>query len=152
MTGMRIGLLLFGMPRDSTRSAADDVRDDELSHRVIGCAIKVHRVLGNALLESAYEPCLVYELGKAGMTVQRQVLLPLIYEEVRIEMAYRLDLIVNNELVIELKTVSQLLPVHDAQMLTYLRLSGIERGLLMNFHAHSLAKGIKRFVLTRSSA
>lgn len=133
-----------------SRSASDDIRDDELSHRIIGCAIKVHRVLGNALLESAYQGCLEYELSKSGMSVASQVTQPLIYEGVRIEMAYRLDLIVNNEIVIELKTVTQLLPVHDAQMLTYLKLSGIERGLLMNFHAHPLAKGIKRFVLTRS--
>ena len=133
-----------------SRSASDDIRDDELSHRIIGCAIKVHRVLGNALLESAYQGCLEYELSKSGMSVASQVTQPLIYEGVRIEMAYRLDLIVNNEIVIELKTVTQLLPVHDAQMLTYLKLSGIERGLLMNFQAHPLAKGIKRFVLTRS--
>jgi GxxExxY protein len=84
------------------------------------------------------------------MSVASQVTLPLIYEGVRIEQAYRLDLIVNDELVIELKTVSQLLPIHDAQMLTYLKLSEIERGLLMNFHAHPLVKGIKRFVLTRN--
>ena len=111
----------------------------------------MHRVLGNALLESAYQGCLEHELRKSGMSVSSQVTQPLIYDGVRIELAYRLDLIVNDELVIELKTVTQLLPVHDAQMLTYLRLSGIERGLLMNFHAHPLVKGIKRFVLTHSS-
>ena len=138
------------MPDNSLRSASDDIRNDELSHRVIGCAIKVQSVLGSALLESAYQGCLEYELAKSGLAVASQVTQPLIYEGVRIEIAYRLDLIVNNELVIEIKTVSQLLPVHDAQMLTYLKLSGIERGLLMNFHAYPLEKGIKRFVLTRS--
>jgi GxxExxY protein len=139
------------MSEGSLSTVSEDIIKDELSHRVIGCAIKVHRVLGNALLESAYHGCLEYELGRAGMSVASQVALPLIYEGVRIEVAYRLDLIVNNELVIEVKTVSQLLPIHDAQMLTYLRLSGIERGLLMNFHAHPLSKGIKRLVLTRRS-
>jgi GxxExxY protein len=139
------------MQSHSRRSASRDILDDELSHRIIGCAIKVHRVLGNALLESAYQGCLEHELRKSGMAVSSQVTQPLIYDGIRIELAYRLDLIVNDELVIELKTVTQLLPVHDAQMLTYLRLSGIERGLLMNFHAHPLVKGIKRFVLTRSS-
>lgn len=136
---------------DTPRSASDEILDDELSHRIIGCAIKIHRVLGNALLESADQGCMEHELNKAGMSVASQVVQPLIYDGVRIEMAYRLDLIVNDELVIELKTVNQLLPIHDAQMLTYLRLSGIERGLLMNFHAHPLVKGIKRFVLTRNS-
>ena len=132
-------------------SVSDDILNDELSHCVIGRAIKVHRALGNALLESAYQGCLEHELRKSGLSVSSQVTQPLIYDGVRMELAYRLDLIVNDELVIELKTVTQLLPVHDAQMLTYLRLSGIERGLLMNFHAHPLVKGIKRFVLTRSS-
>lgn len=139
------------MSDDSLRSVSEDILNDELSHRVIGCAIKVHRALGNTLLESAYQGCLEYELGKSGMSVASQVTQPLIYEGVRIEVAYRLDLIVNNELIIELKTVTQLLPVHDAQMLTYLKLSGIERGLLMNCHANPLVKGIKRFVLSRSS-
>ena len=135
---------------ESRLSVSRDVRNDELSHQVIGCAIKVHRVLGNGLLESAYQGCLEYELTKAGMSVASQVSQPLIYDGARIECAYRVDLIVNNELLIEVKTVAQLLPVHEAQILTYLRLSGIERGLLLNFHAHPLSKGIKRFVLTRS--
>jgi GxxExxY protein len=128
-----------------------EIRSDTLSHRVIGCAIKVHRVLGNSLLESAYQGCLAYELAKSGLTVASQVVQPLIYEGVRIDTAYRLDLVVNRELIIEVKTVSQLVPAHDAQILTYLRLSGIERGLILNFHATPLAKGIKRFVLTRRS-
>jgi GxxExxY protein len=139
------------MPDAASRSISEDIRDDELSHRVIGCAIKVHRALGNSLLESAYQACLEYELRKSGMSVASQVTLPLIYEDVRIKIAYRLDIIVNQELVIEVKTLSQLLPIHNAQLLTYLRLSGIERGLLLNFHAHPLVRGIKRLVLTRSS-
>jgi GxxExxY protein len=139
------------MPNAASRSVSEEIRDDELSHRVIGCAIKVHRVLGNSLLESAYQGCLEYELRKSGLSVASQVALPLIYEAVRIKIAYRLDIVVNNELVVEVKTLSHLLPIHDAQLLTYLRLSGIERGLLMNFHAHPLVQGIKRLVLTRSS-
>ena len=134
---------------DRPRSVSEDIIDDELSHRVIGLAMKVHRVLGNGLLESAYQGCLEHELSKAGMCVASQVLQPLMYDGARIEAAYRVDLIVNNELLIELKTVSQLLPAHHAQLLTYLRLSGIERGLLLNFHAYPLSKGIKRLVLSR---
>ena len=132
-------------------NVSNDIRDDELSHRVIGCALKVHRTIGSGLLESAYEACLVYELAKAGFKVARQVALPIIYEEVRVDVGYRPDLIVNAELMVELKTVAQLLPVHDAQLLTYLRLSGIERGLIINFHAHPVSKGIKRMVLSRTS-
>ena len=130
------------------RQAADDVREDDLTRRVIGCAIAVHRTLGCGLLESAYEECLSYELAKHGFSVARQVTLPVIYDGVRIELGYKPDLVVDRELIVELKTVSKLLPVHEAQLLTYLRLSGITRGLLMNFNSQPLAKGIRRTVLS----
>lgn len=139
------------MPDDRPRTAANDVEDDELTRRIIGCAIKVHRALGVGLLESAYEACLTYELIKQGFSVVRQSTLPVIYDGVHINVGFKPDLIIDNELIIELKTVSQLLPIHEAQMLTYLRLAGIERGLLMNFHTQPLWKGIRRFVLSRHS-
>ena len=139
------------MPGPS-RTASVDVRDDDLTREVIGCAIKVHRALGPGLLESAYDGCLAYELVARGFEISRHVTLPVIYEGVRIEVGYRPDIIVNNELMLELKTVAHLLPVHDAQLLTYLRLSGIERGLLMNFHEQQLIRGIRRLVLSRSKA
>ena len=134
------------------RTVSDDVRDDNLTREVIGCAIKIHRALGPGLLESAYDGCLAYELAKSGFSIARHVTLPVIYEGVRIDVGYRPDIIVNDELMLELKTVAQLLPVHDAQLLTYLRLSGIERGLLMNFHAQPLIRGVKRLVLSRGPA
>ncbi len=133
------------------RAAADDVKDDTLTRGVIGCAIKVHKALGVGLLESAYEACLCHELLKLGFTVVRQPTLPVIYDGLRIDLGFKPDLIINNELIVELKVVAQLLAIHEAQILTYLRLSGIERGLLMNFHAQPLSKGIRRFVLSRLS-
>lgn len=132
-----------------SRNVAQDIRDDELSHRVIGCAIQVHRTMGIGLLESAYEACLAYEMTRQGLVVARQVVLPIVYDGRTIDAGYRPDIIVNNELLIELKTVAQLLPIHEAQVHTYLRLSGVERGLLMNFYCQPLTKGIKRIVLSR---
>ena len=115
--------------------------------RIIGLAITVHRHLGPGLLESAYEECLCLELRDAGIGHHRQVPLPVVYKGVRLECGYRMDIVVENELVIEVKAVEQLLPIHDAQMLTYLRLSGIRVGLLMNFNNVILKNGLRRFVL-----
>lgn len=139
------------MTSPGERAAADDVREDGLTRGVIGCAITVHRTLGCGLLESAYDECLAYELVKNGFGVARHVVMPIMYDGVRIELGYRPDLIIDGELIVELKTVSQLLPVHEAQLLTYLRLSGITRGLLMNFHSQPLVKGIKRMILSHTS-
>jgi len=141
--------LFRSMTSPSRQAAADDVREDDLTRRVIGCAITVHRTLGCGLLESAYDECLAYELFKNGFGVARHVAMPVMYDGVRIELGYKPDLIIDGELIVELKTVSQLLPVHEAQLLTYLRLSGIPRGLLMNFNSQPLVKGIKRMVLSR---
>jgi len=120
---------------------------DPLTDRIIGCAIEVHRTLGPGLLESAYEECLCYELAQAGFTLRRQVLLPVVYKEVKLDCGYKMDVVVEEQVVIELKTVERLAPVHDAQILTYLRLSGFATGLLMNFNVPMLRDGIKRLVL-----
>jgi len=124
----------------------DEIRDP-LTGKVIGLAIEVHRCLGPGLLESAYEECLCYEMEHNGLTFQRQVYLPVVYKEVSLDCGYRMDVVINEELVLELKTVDKLLPIHDAQLLTYLRLGGFHKGLLMNFNTAVLKNGIKRIVL-----
>jgi GxxExxY protein len=120
--------------------------ENELSYKIIGAAIKVHTVLGPGLLESAYEECLAYELRKLGLRVDCQVSLPLVYEEVHLEAGYRLDMFVENKVIVECKAVESLHPVFAAQLLTYLRLSGCKLGLLINFHVEHLRDGIKRYV------
>lgn len=120
---------------------------DPLTDRIIGCAIEVHRTLGPGLLESAYEECLCYELAQSGVAFRRQASLPVLYKEVKLDCGYRMDVVVEDRVVVELKTVERLVPVHDAQLLTYLRLSGYPVGLLMNFNVPVLRDGIKRFVL-----
>lgn len=121
--------------------------DDPLTRQIIGCAIAVHRVLGPGLLESAYLECLCYELSRAGIQYRREVSLPVVYGEVRLDCGYRLDVVVEGKVVIELKAVDALHPIHEAQILTYLRLSGIRKGLLINFNVRVLKAGIKRFCL-----
>jgi len=118
-----------------------------LGERVIGLSIDVHRHLGPGLLESAYEECLCFELKQAGLGYQRQVALPIVYKDVRLDCGYRMDIVVQNELIIEIKALDRILPVHEAQMLTYLRLSGLRAGLLMNFNNVVLKDGLKRFLL-----
>ncbi len=119
---------------------------DPLTDQVIGFAIEVHRVLGPGLLESAYEQCLCHELDSHGIAFRRQVPLPVIYKSMRLDCGYRLDMVVEERLVLELKTVEQLLPVHEAQLLTYLRLGEFKTGLLLNFNTAVLKDGIKRMV------
>jgi GxxExxY protein len=114
---------------------------------VIGAAIEVHRALGAGLLESAYEECLCYELGCQNLSFQRQVALPVRYKTITLDCAYRMDVVVENQLILELKAVDKLLPIHDAQLLTYLRLSGLTTGLLMNFNVPVLKDGLKRMML-----
>ncbi len=118
-----------------------------LGERIIGLAITVHRYLGPGLLESAYEECLCLELKEAGISYKRQVPLPIVYKSVRLECGYRMDIVADNEIVIEIKAVDQLLPIHEAQILTYLRLSGLRAALLMNFNSTVLKNGLRRFVL-----
>ncbi len=117
---------------------------NDLTEKIIGCAIKVHRVLGPGLLESAYEVCLVHELKKAGLKADRQVALPVIYEGLRLDADYYIDILVEDTVVLELKSVENLLPIHEAQLLTYPRLANKKLGLLINFNVTLLKNGIKR--------
>ena len=120
---------------------------DALTDQIIGCAIEVHKSIGPGLLESAYEACLVHELLGAGLDVAQQVPIQIDYKGKIIDCAYRADVIVDNEVLIELKSVEALKPVHEAQMLTYLKLSGLQKGLLMNFNVRLLKDGLRRMVL-----
>ncbi len=129
-------------------SESTDIRErSPITDRIIGCAIEVHRALGPGLLESAYEECLCYELKRNGLHYERQVPLPVTYKEVELDCAYRMDIVVEESVIVELKTVDALLPIHDAQLLTYLKLTGLRTGLLLNFHVTVLRDGIKRHVL-----
>ncbi len=117
---------------------------NELSGKIIECAIKVHRTLGPGLLESAYEICLIPELKKAGLKVERQVPLPVVYDGIQLDAGYQLDVVVENIIILELKSVESLLPIHEAQLLTYLKLANKKLGLLINFNVTLLKNGIKR--------
>lgn len=120
---------------------------NSLTEKIIGAAMEVHRVLGPGLLESAYEACLVYELAQQGLKVEQQKPLPLIYKGVHLDCGYRLDLLVENSVIIEIKTVDALSPIHVAQLISYLKLSGCLVGLLINFNVRLLKDGIRRFVV-----
>lgn len=122
------------------------MNENEISYQIIGAALKVHRRVGPGLLESAYENALAFELQKLGLRVEQQVALPFIYEEVRLEAGYRIDLMINKLVIIEIKSVENLMPVHYAQLLTYLRLTNLKLGLLINFNAVILKEGIHRVV------
>ena len=121
--------------------------EEELTEQIIGACIEVHRELGPGLLESAYEACVCHELELRGFKVRREVPLPVIYKVIKLDCGYRIDLIVDEKVVIEVKTVDKLIPVHEAQRLTYLKLSGIRIGLLVNFHSAVIRNSIKRMIL-----
>lgn len=120
--------------------------ENELSYKIIGAAIELHKSIGPGLLESAYESALAYDLNEAGLKVQQQVPMPFIYKGVKQEVGYRIDLIVNNRVLIEIKSIEKLAPVHFAQTLTYLKLSGLKLGLLINFNSKILKNEIHRIV------
>jgi GxxExxY protein len=130
------------------------VKINELTEKVIGAAMEVHRTLGPGLLESAYEACLARELAIQGITFEQQVELPVVYRGVPLSCGYRLDFIVEGELILELKAVEELLPIHEAQLLTYLKLSDKRIGLLINFNVTLLKQGLRRIVnqLSETSA
>jgi len=119
---------------------------NEISGTVIGSAIKVHRTLGPGLLESAYEGCLVYELAKKGLKCQTQLKLPVRYDGIKIDTGYRVDIIVAESVILEVKTVKKIIPIHEAQLLSYLKMSKLKLGLILNFNTMILKSGIKRIV------
>src|SRR5213083_361847 len=120
---------------------------DELSRSVIGCAIEVHRELGPGLLESTYRQCLACELSHATIPFQMEVPLPVRYKDILLDCGYRIDLRISDDLIVEIKNVEALLPIHQAQILTYMRLASVPLGLLINFNVTKLQSGIRRFVL-----
>ncbi|MEX1000621.1 MAG: GxxExxY protein [Crocinitomicaceae bacterium] len=120
--------------------------NNNLSHKIIGCAIEVHKQLGPGLLEQAYKECLHYKLNKSGISTIKERSMPLVFEEVHLNCGYRIDLLVENQIVIEVKSVESLHDVHLAQTLTYMRLGNFKLGLLINFNVNILKKGIKRII------
>ncbi|MFL6647312.1 MAG: GxxExxY protein [Sulfurifustaceae bacterium] len=125
---------------------------DSITEKIIGRAMRVHSALGPGLLESAYETCMVHELTKAGLTVARQVTMPIRYDGFKLDAGYRLDLLVENKIVVELKTVERFEPIHTAQLLSYLKLGNYRLGLLLNFNVVHFRNGIRRVVYNPSSA
>ena len=130
----------------NTQITMDYTEENQLSNIIIGCAIEVHKQLGPGLLESAYQECLQYELIKAGLEVIKEKPMPIIYKDVKLDHGYRIDLLVNNKVVIEIKTVEQFTEVHTAQVLTYLKLGNYKLGILLNFYVTTLKDGIKRVI------
>ncbi len=118
---------------------------NQITQKIIGCAIEVHKTLGPDLLESVYEECLAYELFSQRLLVERQVPLPVIYKNIELECGYRIDILVENSVIIELKSIEELMPVHEAQILTYMKLTNKEVGLLINFNVTLLKEGIVRY-------
>jgi len=129
------------------KSITITMKQEEIFKKVLDCSFKVHSALGPGLLESAYTECLFYELAESGLTVEKQKSLPLVYKEVKLEAGYRIDLLVENCIVVEIKSVEALADIHLAQILTYLKLSKCKLGLLVNFNVLHLKEGIKRVVL-----
>ncbi len=120
-----------------------------MTEKIIGAAIEVHRNLGPGLLESAYEACLAYELEAAGLKVERQKPVPLAYKDIRLDLGYRLDMVIEDQVVLELKAVDEFTDIHEAQILSYLKFSDYEVGLLINFNVRLLKDGIRRFIMTK---
>ena len=119
---------------------------NQLTNEIIGSAIEVHRNLGPGLLESTYEECMAYELQERNLNVKRQIEIPVLYKGTQLEQNYRIDLLVNNQVIIELKSVNKLEPVHDAQLLTYLKLANKRYGLLLNFNVPVMKQGVRRLL------
>jgi GxxExxY protein len=126
---------------------ADLQEINNITHDIIGCAYDVHSKLGPGLLESTYEVCLTYELMNKGYSVETQKALPVIYEEIKLDAGYRIDMLVNNQVIVEIKSVESIADIHKAQILTYLKLSGKKVGLIINFNTPNLQNGIQRFIL-----
>ena len=122
------------------------LKGNQLTSEIISSAIEVHRNLGPGLLESTYEECMAFELRQRGLTVERQLELPILYKGSQLEQNYRIDLLINNQVIIELKSVNKIEPIHDAQLLTYLKLANKRYGLLLNFNVPVMKQGIKRLL------
>jgi len=136
---------MSSLPQRAQRNT-EAVGINAITEAIIGAAMKVHSALGPGLLESAYEACLAHELRKAGFDVKTQVELPVIYDGIRVELGYRIDMVVNDTVIVELKCVEKIAPIHEAQILSYLKLSKKRVGLIINFHVRHLRDGIKRFI------
>jgi GxxExxY protein len=130
-----------------TPSKPIDESTEQVGRQIVDSSLKVHRALGPGLLESAYEHCLAREFALRGLSVKRQVLLPIVYEQETLDAGYRIDLLIAERIVVEVKSVEALLPIHQAQLLTYLKLSGCRLGFLMNFNVPLFKQGLKRFAL-----
>ncbi len=122
------------------------ITENELSSVIIGAAVEVHKRLGPGLLENSYEVCLAYELRRHGLHIQTQVALPVVYRDVKLEVGYRIDILVENKVIVEVKAVDELADIHTAQILTYLKLRGLKLGLLINFNGVRVVDGIKRII------
>ena len=122
--------------------------DTKITEKIIGAAIEVHKILGPGLLESAYQECLLFELKNLGLEVKKEISLPIIYKDIKLDHGYRIDLLVEDKIVLELKTVESFTDVHTAQILTYMKLGNYPLGLLLNFHTKLLKNGLKRFINT----
>jgi len=129
------------------KSKKSMIKFNDISYEIIGKALEVHTILGPGLLESTYQQCLYYELENAGFEVQEELVLPINYKNLKLNKAYRMDLLVNEQVVIEVKSVETVLPVHQAQLLTYMKLSGYNIGLLLNFNVKHLRDGLKRYIM-----
>jgi GxxExxY protein len=120
---------------------------NQITEKIIGCAIEVHKNLGPGLLESAYEECLYYELNNLGLGVKRQLAMPLVYKDVKLDAGYRIDLMVENKVIVEIKSVEAIAEIHKAQLMTYMKLANIKIGLLINFNVSRLKDGIIRWII-----
>lgn len=136
-----------GTKKDKMDFDSVDEQLDGIASQVVDSAFKIHKNFGAGLLESAYEACLIHELKKRGLKVESQVPVPIVYEGVDIEVGFRIDLLIENRLIVELKAVEAILPIHEAQILTYLKVTGNRLGLLINFNVPLIKKGIKRIIL-----
>jgi len=143
---LRLKFVIITAEHAEVAEMKDKEQLDLITQTIIGAAIEVHRRLGPGLLESAYEACLAFELHDRGLKIEQQKPLPVIYREVKLDCGYWLDLVVKDSVIVEIKAIEQLLPIHDAQLLSYLRLANKNAGLLINFHARLLKNGVKRMV------
>ena len=121
--------------------------ENQITEKIIGCAIEVHKNLGPGLLESAYEECLYYELQNIGLVVRKQVPMPLVYKEIKLDAGYRVDLVVEDKVIVEIKSVDAIADIHKAQLMTYMKLAGVKIGLLVNFNVTRLKDGIVRWII-----